>query len=256
MANLRNIVLVVLVGALAVVGAIAAGLIVMPARGGQPALVSAQVPATGQGISIVSEGSASARPDQAWVSVGAQAVRPTAAEAMAEASRLIEAILAKLDSLGIPRAQVQTGNIGLFPVQDGAPRQPGSEPTITGYRASNSLTVQITDLAKVGPVLDGAVTAGANQVGGVRFGIKDDTALRNQAMREATGAARAHADLLAGGLGLRAGEVLSVREDGASSPVPAAQADLAQRGGSVPVEAGQLTVRVRVSVTFALVPNP
>lgn len=219
-----------------------------------PALVSAQgASITNQpNIVVTSEGTVSAAPDQASISVGVQVMKPTAAEALAGANAATEAVLAKLDSLGIARANIQTSGVGLYPVQQ-APAQPGGEGVITGYRATNQLTVLITDLGKVGQVLDAVVSAGANQVGGVRFGLKDDTAVQRQAMQEAIQRARPQADATAAGLGLKTGQVLAIREDSSASPaMPAAQAAIGK--GGVPIEPGQLTARARVQVTFALVP--
>jgi uncharacterized protein YggE len=227
----------------------------IPIAGRAPvASVVAQTAGGPPSITVTSEGSASAQPDRATISVGVQATRPTAAEALAEANRATEAILAKLDEFGIPRTNVQTSGISLFPVQEG-PSRPGGEPTISDYRAVNQVTVVFDDLGKVGQVLDGVVAAGANQVSGVRFGIKDDSGLQAQAMQQAVQKSRPQADAIAAGLGLKTDQVLAIREDPSSGPVVPV-ADAAQRGGGVPIEPGQLTARVRVQVTFALVPAP
>jgi hypothetical protein len=220
-----------------------------------PAPVAAQgTPAAEtRGITVISEGVASAQPDRALLSAGVAVTRPTAAEALAEAGRVSGAILAKLDELGIPRASVQTAGLSLFPVYDNAPRPNAGEATITGYRAINQLTVRVDDLNRVGPVLDGVVAAGANQIGGVRFGLKDDSALRAQAIQAAGAGARPEAQAMAGSLGLQLGPVLSVREEGTFSPMPAAvEAAPADARTGVPIEGGQLSVRVRVQVTYAI----
>ena len=202
-------------------------------------------------ITITAEGSASAQPDQAIISVGVQSTKPTAAEALTETSRVTEAVLAKLDSFGIPRTSIQTSGISLFPVQEG-PARPGGEPAISGYRAGNQVTVMISDLGKVGQVIDGVVAAGANQVNGVRFGIRDDSALRNRAIQEAMKTARPRADAMAAGLGLKTDQVLAIREEGVFASMPAEAA--LGKGGGVPIEPGQLAVNVRIQVVFALVP--
>jgi uncharacterized protein len=236
-------------------GGLLAYLIPVASRPASP--VGAQSAPTGGPPTIVvgAEGSASAQPDQATISVGAQAVKPTAAEALAEANRLTTAVLTKLTELGVPRANIQTSSINLFPVQEEKPGPGGGEPTITGYRAINQVTVLLDDLAKVGPVLDGAVTAGANQVNFVRFSIKDDAALRARAIQQAVAAARPRADAIAGGMNLKADQVVEIRDDAATGVVVPA-AELAQRGGGTPIEPGQLTARARVQVTFSLVPVP
>jgi uncharacterized protein YggE len=217
-----------------------------------PAPVGAQAapPAGPPSITVTAEGTASARPDQATITIGVQAVRPTAAEALAEANRQTEALLAKLDELGIPRPTIQTTGISLFPVQS-PPTQPGGEGQVTGYRAGNHVTVVITDLGRVGAILDGVVAAGANQISGVHFGLQNDSALRTQAMQQAVQKARPQADAIAAGLGFKAGDVLEVRDEPVFA-VPVGQA-VDSRGAAVPIEPGQLTARVRVQVTFALV---
>jgi uncharacterized protein YggE len=225
-------------------------------RTGAPASVSAQTAPASRppSITVTAEGTASAQPDQATISVGVQSTKPTASEALAETNRLTEAMLAKLGEFGIPRPNIQTSGISLFPVHEG-PARPGGEPAISGYRAVNQVTVLIADLGKVGQVLDGVVAAGANQVSGVRFGLKDDSALRTQAMQQAVQKARPQADAIAAGLGLKSDQVLEIREEPTFTPVAAA-ADMAQtRGGAVPIEPGQLVARLRVQVTFALVPT-
>jgi uncharacterized protein YggE len=208
-------------------------------------------------ITVVADGEANARPDQAWISAGVEVTKPTAAEALAEANGATEAVLAKIDQLGISRTNVQTTGVSLYPMMDGGPRpQPNATPTITGYRAGNHLTVLVGDMGKVGQVLDALVSAGATNVGGVRFGLKDDSALRMQALEDALKSARPKAEAMAKGLGLTAGEVLIVREEGAyAPPMPLAQGAGA-KAGDVPIEGGQLSVHMRVQVTFALTPTP
>jgi uncharacterized protein YggE len=222
-----------------------------------PTLVGAQAAPTGgpPSITVTAEGSASAQPDQATIVVGVQTVKPTAAEALAEANRLTEALLAKLGEYGIDRANIQTSGISLFPVQQ-EPAQPGGPPTITGYTATNQLTVLVSDLSKVGQVIDGVVAAGANQVSGVQFGLRDDSALRAQAMQQAVQGARPQANAIATGLGMTTGDVLSIREEPVlGPPMPAAEAAQG-RGSAVPIAPGQLVARVQVQVTFALTPAP
>jgi uncharacterized protein YggE len=219
-----------------------------------PLPVAAQpAPTDPPSITVVGEGSASARPDQATIQVGVQVTRPTAVEALAEASRATEAVLAKLDELGIGRANVQTSGIGLFPVQEGNPKAPGAEPSLTGYRAFNQLTVLVRDLDRVGTILDGVVAAGANQVTGVRLGLSDDAPLRERAIQAAITTARPRADAMASGLRLKTDQVVSIREEGIFGPISAVEQG-GKGGDGVPIEAGQLAVRVRIQVTFALVP--
>jgi uncharacterized protein YggE len=230
-----------------------------PAAPSAAAVQALQLPAqpvAQNSITVIGEGTASAQPDQAWLAVGVQVRKPTAAEALTEASQATEAVLTKLNQLGIARGDVQTSGISLVPLYAEGPRpQPAAEPALTGYGAVNQLTVLVRDLNQVGHVLDEVVAAGATMVGGVRFGLSDDRAVRAQALDAAVRAAQPKAEALAAGLHLQVGEVLAVREEASFSPVPVAQL-AAGKGGDVPIEPGQLTAQVRVQVSFALVPAP
>ena len=59
--------------------------------------------------------------------------------------------------------------------------------------------VQVTldDLSKISNVIDGATAAGANQVQGIQFTLRDQDAVRAEALREAAAKARGDADVLA-----------------------------------------------------------
>jgi hypothetical protein len=105
----------------------------------------------------------------------------------------------------------------------------------------------------VGEILDAAITAGANTVNGIRFGVKDSSKLNDQALTEAVKTARAKADLVAEGLGLKVTSVQSVSIDSyvGSEPVYAKMAAGGMRdSASVPIEAGELTFTASVRVTF------
>ena len=67
----------------------------------------------------------------------------------------------------------------------------GSEPRITGYTASNTVRVTLTDLKRVGEVIDAATAAGANQLQRVQFSLTKEDDVRARALREAAMNARA-----------------------------------------------------------------
>ncbi|HVH82779.1 MAG TPA: SIMPL domain-containing protein, partial [Steroidobacteraceae bacterium] len=135
----------------------------------------------------------------------------------------------------------------------------GGEPTITGYTALNVVEVTLDDLARIGDVIDAATRAGANRVQGIQFTVRDQDAVRAQALREAATRAHAEAEVLAGALNLRILRVLSVEE---SSPqiVPVrprlavARAAASTAEVPTPVEAGTLDVSANVALTVEVGP--
>ncbi len=76
------------------------------------------------------------------------------------------------------------------------------------------MRVTLSDLAKIGSVIDTATASGANQVQGIQFTLSDEQAIRSQALREAALKARSDADVLAAALGLKVIRVLTVEENG------------------------------------------
>ena len=207
------------------------------------------------GISVVGQGKVTAKPDVAYVTVGVQTMAPTAKEAMDQNNTTMAAIVAALKDLGIAAKDMQTGSINLYP-QMQQPKPDGSGANeISGYSANNSLNVTVNDLTKVGAVLDTAVAAGANTVGGIRFDVKDPSALEDQALQAAVKDAQSTANLVAGGLGLKVSGVQNVTVNSTNVPGPiyydvAASAPKGMGGASVPVEAGELTFTASVNVTF------
>jgi uncharacterized protein YggE len=161
-------------------------------------------------------------------------------------------VLAALKRLGVKDEDLRTSGVSLQPNYGRQPDQ------IDGYIATNSVSVTVQDVKRVGEFLDATVTAGANQAGGIQFGIKDDTAFRRQALEQAVKGARARADAIAGAAGLRVVGIQSLTDvsSGATPPplpgprLAAAAADGAS--AQVPVQPGQLTVTARVQVVYAV----
>src|SRR5262249_59205960 len=85
---------------------------------------------------------------------------------------------------------------------------------LIGFRASNVLAAELTDLTKVGAAIDAGIGAGANQVQGISFGLADDLPFRLQALRTAGARARVKAEALAAGLGVTLGLVEAAPEAG------------------------------------------
>lgn len=199
-----------------------------------------------KGIVVVGVGTAHAAPDSASITVGVQTEAQTAKEAQEKGNATMAAVVASIKSLGIPEKDIQTSGVGLWPMTE-------RENRVTGYRASNSVTVQVQDVSKVGPVLDAAVAAGANTAGNVRFGLKDPSAAQRQALDAAAKDAQGKADAIAKALGVRIKAVDSAVEEVTGGPVPVAEALRAEfeaaGGMGVPVQPGELAVTTRLRIT-------
>jgi uncharacterized protein YggE len=123
----------------------------------------------------------------------------------------------------------------------------------------NVVQVTLDDLGKIGTVIDSATLAGANHLQGIQFTLRDQDAVRAEALRQAATRARAEAEVLAAALGLKVVRVLSAEEN---SPrvVPVRAYMGAPRAAmatatATPVEAGTLDVTADVMLTVEVGPT-
>lgn len=210
-------------------------------------------------LTVGGSGEVRVDPDEGVVRLGVQAQAKTALEAQTQVNRVANAILAEVKKLGIPVEAVQTSQLTLSPVyasQD--PRLTGGpqEPKVVGYQAANVVSVVVADLAKIGPVLDAALGAGANRVDGVDFRVRDDRAARENALRQAAEDAQRKARALAAALGVSLGELLEVQEGGVNVQPPIMEMGFARMAmsadASTPVSAGQTTISASVTLRYRI----
>ena len=198
------------------------------------------------------EGVVSIRPDQMKINVGVTTQARTAQEAADQnATRLSEVLAALRQVLG-PNADIKT--VGYSVTPNYRYPQGGGQPEITGYTATNTLEVTTADLNIAGRIIDTATQAGANNVSGLRFLLKDPAPARNQALKLASQQAKVHADAIAQGLNARLGAVLAASESFTSRIVSSTEdRGLAAAGApATPVESGMLEVRAHVTIEIEL----
>lgn len=190
------------------------------------------------------------KPDMASLQLGVTTEAATAQAAMQENAARMNAVIAAVRAAGIRAEDVQTSGLNLSPQYRYEQNQP---PQLTGYQASNMVTVAAHDLSRAGAVLDAAVKAGANQVHGISFRLQDPTAAENAAREAAVRALNAKAELYARATGLHIVRLVSLAE-GSTPPPPSYQVNevmmTAARAQPTPVAIGELTVRETVNAEF------
>lgn len=207
-------------------------------------------------IRVTGEARVSARPDRVQIDVGVSSQAEHSAQAAADNAREVAAVLAALRPAAGPGAEIKTISYSLSPNYQYHPG--GEPPTLTGYTALNVVRVTLDDLGRMGNVIDAATRAGANRVQGIQFTLRDQDAVRAEALREAAVRARADADVLASALGVKILRVLTVEE---SSPRllpirPVAMAGMRAAAAEVatPVEEGTLDVTADVTLSVEVGP--
>lgn len=205
-------------------------------------------------LSVNGEGQVAATPDMATLNIGVTNTAETAKAALDANNESVRLIFEALAKAGVAEKDVQTSGLTLGPRYDGRyDSSSGAEPKSVGFDANNMVTVQVRDMAKVGPVIDALVGQGANVLNGVTFGLQDPAPVLDEARKAAVADARHRAELLAEAAGMKLGPLQSLTESGGAGPImPMAQASFAKDGG-VPVAGGQMAVSAYVSLVYRLV---
>ena len=201
-------------------------------------------------LSVTGEGMARIAPDMATVQLGVTTQGDSAKAAMDQNSDQQAAVVKALTDAGIDEAQIQTSGLNLNPLMK---YDEDRAPTVTGYQASNMVSVRVTDLARLGEVLDAIVSAGANEINGIEFSREDGADALDDARKQAVADARRKAEVLAEAAGLTLGPVLSIRDSQSSGgrPRPMMRMEAAM-ADSVPVQAGEMEMSSRVDIDYAL----
>jgi uncharacterized protein YggE len=204
-------------------------------------------------ISVTGIGKITLKPDLATISLGVQSQASTAAAAQDQASAAMTKIIAALKKLGIADADMTSQWVSLQPQYDYRP-DGSSPPRVSGYQATQNLSVKVRKIADAGPAIDAAVAAGANQVGGISFSLADPTGATAQARAAAVADAKERAAALAKAAGVSVGSVLTMSEVSAPEPTPITYnaADALSGAVKTPVQVGTTEVQVTVQVTFAI----
>ncbi|HJQ19775.1 MAG TPA: SIMPL domain-containing protein [Gemmatimonadaceae bacterium] len=205
---------------------------------------------------IVTSGQGEVRlaPDKATISVGVQTRAATAADAAAQNSRKQRAVIDAIRARGVDATQIGTSGFAVIPEtrydKDQTPRT-------VSYLVSNVVTVELRRVDQVGAVIDAALAAGANQINSLDFGLSSADSARRVALSTAVSRARADAEAMARAAGGSLGPLIELTAADLYVPPPRPVAMVmraeAAQDTSVPVEAGQETVRASVTARWQFI---
>lgn len=160
-------------------------------------------------------------------------------------------VIAALRGLGVQDRDIRTSGLNVqaqYVFKEGQPRR------LTGYQAMNEVSVTVQDLSKLGALVDAVVTAGANDVGGVRFALKNPRAAEDEARQDAVKALKAKAELYAQASGYRVARLVNLSEGERPTPVPYGLQEVVVTASrkAPPVSGGELSVKVEVNAVYEL----
>jgi len=207
-------------------------------------------PADVRTLAMPGHGEIRATPDMAQITAGVTTNATTAAQALAANSARMKTVVAALEKLGVPEKNIQTTSFFVSPQytngDNNSPRR------LTGYQVNNDVSVRLEDVSKLGGTLDALVQAGANQMNGISFSIRNPTPLLEKARAEAIADARTRAETYAKAAGVSLGPILSISEGGTETPRPMYRMAVAMQAAPVPVAAGEQSVTADVSVVWEI----
>ena len=202
----------------------------------------------GNEIEVRADGLVETEPDEATLVVGVEATGESADEVSDELAAQAETLRETFDELAIPEENVESGRYSV--------RQQRNS---TRYEGSHSFRIVLHDVERVGEVIDTVTDAGADDVGRVQFGLRDETReqLREQALDEAFANADAEAEQIARNRGVELTGTRSVSTtDVDVSPVEVSYDDVAEETADddtppTQIDEGLATVSASVTVTYS-----
>lgn len=208
-------------------------------------------------VMVIGDAIVKVQPDTATLMISVVTQAKRALEAQQENAVKSEAV-SKAVKAAVPNVEVKTSGYSLQPQRVYRENQP---PTITGYEARNTVTVTLSDLTKVGVVIDAAGQAGANDISSISFTLKQDREAKEQALKDATREAMSKAQAIAQALGGRVTRIAEVQEEGFRTPpqpmvLMGEYASVAKRDASTPIEVGALEISSRVQLLAEVETNP
>ncbi|WP_052265210.1 SIMPL domain-containing protein [Ruegeria sp. ANG-R] len=204
-------------------------------------------------ITVSGTGTALAAPDMATITLGVTNQDVQASVAMQATSDAVTQILARLDEMGLESRDVQTRDLSLSPVWSGRSNSSNEAPKITGFTASNRVSVRVRDLDKLGQIMDAVIRDGANDFGGLSFGVQEPKPLEAEARAKAVADATEKAQQLAQAAGITLGPVISINDHGGGVRPMAQMREMAMSdAGGVPVAGGEISVSVNIAMEFEI----
>jgi uncharacterized protein len=216
-------------------------------------------------ISVSGTGEIYAKPDLGLIQLSVVTQKKTVAEAMAENTKSMNAVIAAVKSQGVADKDIKTTGFNISPQYEWqkvaclAYPCPDGKNILIGYEVNQQIDLKVRALDKVGDIIQKSTTAGANQVGNLQFTIDDEDAVKKQAREQAITKAQAKAKELASQLGVRLVKIVSFTENG-NNPYPmydyASSKAIGMGGGEISaapsIQTGENKITVSVSITYEI----
>lgn len=221
-------------------------------------------------ITLSGHGEVSAVPDIANVYFNIHKEAKTVKGAQEAVALVEKASLDFLKNTDVEEKDIKTSNASFNPKYEyqydtkimmpcnewGCPPRPGKN-VISGYEASESITVKVRNTDEVGKIMQGLGSLGVTDLNGPNFSIDDEDALKAEARKEAIDEAKEKAKVLAKDLGVRLGDIMSFQDSESPMPMYYGKATMMEdsvNGASAPAQIpkGENTITSDVTITYEI----
>ena len=203
-------------------------------------------------LSIDGQGTGTAAPDMATVTIGVTTQGKDAAKAQNDNAWVSNQIQAAVRGLGIEEKDIQTRNYSFYPNYS---TDKDHRNEVTGYTVNNSVIVVVRDIKLTGKVIDAALSNGANEINSLDFSASDTKAVRKVALLNAIQDARDKADIIAKGLGKRIVGIQNVSESTGYIETRRFGGNMLMavaKDAATPIAPGSLSLTANVHIDFIL----
>jgi len=211
-------------------------------------------------ITVSDKGEVYAKPDLALVNFSVITEAKTVEEAMADNTENMNAVIEFIKGQGVEDKDLKTTSFNIYPRYEWqekatcVPPCPSGKRVLVGYEIRQSLQVKIRDMGKIGEIIEGATTSGANEVGNLQFTIDNQDELKKQARDEAIEKAKVKAQELALKLGVNLVRITNFSESGVVPRFYAFEESMVGIGGgeAPQIETGENKIEVTVTITYEI----
>ena len=213
----------------------------------QPTQPELKVDSSNRTLTVSATDDISVEPDQAILHIGFVTQPQDAKGAYADGTRASNAVITALKQAGVAESAIRSESQYLD--RDWTTK-------LRKYTLHQDWTVKVAP-ERAAEILDAAINAGATSSGQIEWTVKDEKALEAQALDKAAARARANAEVLAKGMGVRLGSLIYVSNQMSAPsfprPIPMMAMKAAQTAPEpLAIEPHQVSREVTVYAVFSI----
>lgn len=215
------------------------------------AAVAGPIAMAGSTLLVHGEATVAVAPDVAQIDIGVT-TQAASSDAATELNQKRTAALVQQLKTVLRSTNIKTINFSVNPSYR-YPKE-GGPPAITGYSATNTVRLELTNLSLLRKLIELATRSGATSINRLQFALRDEKAARGEALTQAADQARSSAQALAKSLQLNLGKVLHVEEVQPVIISPAREIEISslkdESNSSVSLSPGNIQIHASINVTY------